>query len=75
MRKDLLLFLIVLLFAILFSAVGHFLVGHLTDVIQTADGVTCPTDGMVPLQSSKKDFKNSSCVPSYSASARNSLPY
>ena len=26
-------------------------------------------------QSSKNDFKNSSCVPSYSASAKNSLPY
>ena len=52
MRRDLLLFLFVLLFAILFSTAGHFLVGHLSTVIQSEDEVSC--------QSSKNDFKNSS---------------
>lgn len=67
MRKDLLLFLFVLLFAILFSAAGHFLVGYLSAVIRFEDEVSC--------QSSKNDFKNSSWLPSYSANAKNSLPY
>ena len=70
MKRDLFLVIFILIFAILFSVAGHFLVSCLSEII---------SDGDIPLtlsvQSAKNDLRNSSSLPSYSASARNSLPY